>query len=149
MLFLQLPALNGCDPASLGRCKGGSKAGIVLQEVSSDAQHWLATKVKYRQEIEKHTYKAAANRQRNKTRHTMRQNRGSSCVSSLTLVLAPFLMLAVQMVLGEDNRLGNFTSHSQCKLKDGPSCRYRMFFVVLDFVLVGGCLKQLLSSCHP
>ena len=79
----------------------------------------------------------------------MRQNRGSSCVSSLTLVLAPFLMLAVQMVLGEDNRLANFTSHSQRKLKDGPSCRYRMFFVVLDFVLVGGCLKQLLSSCHP
>ena len=53
MFFLQLPALNGCDPASLGRCKGGSKAGIVLQEVSSDAQHWPATKVKYRQEIEK------------------------------------------------------------------------------------------------
>ena len=71
MLFLQLPALNGCDPASLGRCKGGSKAGIVLQEVSSDAQHWLATKVKYRQEIEKHTYKAAANKQRGTRRGTL------------------------------------------------------------------------------
>ena len=83
---------------------------------------------------------------------TMIQNRGSICFSSLitSLLLAQVLMLAsVKLVRGEDNRLVKLTSPSQSQWKLNRVQVADMFFVVLDFVLVGRCFKQLLSSCHP
>ena len=59
------------------------------------------------------------------------------------------MLASVKLVRGEDNRLVKLTSPSQSQWKLNRVQVADMFFVVLDFVLVGRCFKQLLSSCHP